>query len=244
MHVAPRPLAGHARQHLLRQSAWWISPRPRCTLAPSQGQGFRVRPAAPRAELADVGGDLQRTDCTAGGLTGGGTGTVTMYESECAQVYAHTVPVQMRQVGQSAARGLHADPRPCRCPNWRVMMHAHAPKVAAARFTACPSHGTFWHPALEQVSKRIAPFARACACPCVCSGGRVLKVLTLIVDLDGPVPVYSRHLGSGSHAAHLAAERDFELLAVASFFGPHRTWASACPPRSDAERRAFFALAA
>jgi hypothetical protein len=49
--------------------------------------------------------------------------------------------------GRSAARGLHADPRPCRCPNWRVMMHAHAPKVAAARFTACPSpsHGTFRH---------------------------------------------------------------------------------------------------
>ncbi len=37
-----------------------------------------------------------------------------------------------------------------------------------------------------------------------------------VVDLDGPVAVYSRHLRSGFHAAHLAAERDLELLTVRS----------------------------
>ena len=36
------------------------------------------------------------------------------------------------------------------------------------------------------------------------------------VDLDGPVPVDSRHMRSGFHAAHLAAERDLELLTVRS----------------------------
>ena len=36
------------------------------------------------------------------------------------------------------------------------------------------------------------------------------------VDLDGPVAVNSRHLRSGGHAAHLAAERDLELLTVRS----------------------------
>ena len=32
----------------------------------------------------------------------------------------------------------------------------------------------------------------------------------------GPVAVYSRHMRSGFHAAHLAAERDLELLTVRS----------------------------
>ena len=36
------------------------------------------------------------------------------------------------------------------------------------------------------------------------------------VDLDGPVPVDSRHMRSGFHAVHLAAERDLELLTVRS----------------------------
>jgi hypothetical protein len=36
------------------------------------------------------------------------------------------------------------------------------------------------------------------------------------LDLDGPVVVYSRHMRSGFHAAHLAAERDLELLTFRS----------------------------
>jgi hypothetical protein len=38
------------------------------------------------------------------------------------------------------------------------------------------------------------------------------------VDLDGFVPFDSLHMRSGGHAAHLAAERNLELLTVRSIF--------------------------
>jgi hypothetical protein len=37
-------------------------------------------------------------------------------------------------------------------------------------------------------------------------------------DLDGFVPVDSRHMRSGSHAAHLAAERNLEQLTFSIFY--------------------------
>jgi hypothetical protein len=38
------------------------------------------------------------------------------------------------------------------------------------------------------------------------------------VDLDGPVAVYCRHMRSGFHAAHLAAERNLEQLTASIFY--------------------------
>jgi hypothetical protein len=51
-------------------------------------------------------------------------------------------------------------------------------------------------------------------CALFCS--LVERACARVVDLDGPVAVYSRHMRSGFHAAHLAAERDLELLTVRS----------------------------
>ena len=169
LHVAPRPLAGHARQHLLRQSAWWIPPpRPRCTLVPSQGQGFRSGQAGGTSSRARRCGRRS----AARGLHGG---------------RAYRRRHRHRDITNPSALKYTRAQSPCRCGRWAIGSARTARRPAAMSLPQLARHDAR---ACAQgcscsffgMSESWHILAFVWLCPCVVSNIRAWLVLSKYGD--------------------------------------------------------------